>query len=96
MARQVCLLRNQAPIEMLEIFGYEDNTDCVVCLSEEAEIILLPCRHVCVCATCFKEVDKCPVCRAEFETYIKFQQIEGGLELQGELRIKQGIAKDLS
>lgn len=47
--------------------------DCVICLTDPKEIMLLPCRHVCVCQKCLVFVDKCPVCRAFFEEYIFIQ-----------------------
>lgn len=44
--------------------------DCVVCLSAPKAVLLLPCRHLCVCDACLVFLDKCPVCRAGFEEYI--------------------------
>ena len=44
--------------------------DCVVCLTDPKSVVLLPCRHLCVCETCLVFLDKCPVCRAAFEEYI--------------------------
>ena len=41
---------------------------CVVCLSEQREVILMNCGHVCVCAGCAMEImasrPNCPICRA--------------------------------
>ena len=41
---------------------------CIVCLSEQREVILMDCGHVCVCAGCAMEIMAtrpiCPVCRA--------------------------------
>ena len=45
--------------------------ECVVCLANGKEVLLLPCRHLCVCRECFSMIDKCPVCRAGFEEYVK-------------------------
>ena len=40
---------------------------CVICLEAEANHILMPCAHLCMCADCAKRVkDKCPVCRRPF------------------------------
>ncbi|PAA71222.1 hypothetical protein BOX15_Mlig009484g1 [Macrostomum lignano] len=38
---------------------------CVVCQSAPASILLLPCRHACVCADCAARLpsDLCPLCR---------------------------------
>ena len=47
------------------------DAECVVCLEAAKEVLLLPCRHMCVCSTCLTHIDKCPVCRASFEEYIQ-------------------------
>jgi len=40
---------------------------CVVCQDEEKSVLLLPCRHVCVCKGCARnsQLDNCPLCREE-------------------------------
>ena len=45
-----------------------DNLLCVVCMEREKNMLLLPCRHICMCKACTdKIVDgdsaQCPVCR---------------------------------
>lgn len=45
--------------------------DCVVCLTNPKTTFLIPCRHMCVCSDCLKQVDKCPVCRTPFDEYIE-------------------------
>ena len=36
---------------------------CVICLSRERNLLLHPCKHYCVCKTCARHVQDCPVCR---------------------------------
>ncbi len=38
---------------------------CVVCQDAEKSVLLLPCRHVCVCKGCARneQLDACPLCR---------------------------------
>ena len=38
---------------------------CVVCQDAEKSVLLLPCRHVCVCKSCARneQLDSCPLCR---------------------------------
>jgi len=36
---------------------------CKVCGVEELSILLLPCRHFCLCKSCQSKVDTCPVCK---------------------------------
>lgn len=37
---------------------------CVVCMENAKCIMLEPCHHVCLCATCAHIIDACPLCRA--------------------------------
>jgi len=48
--------------------------ECVVCLTDPQEVVLLPCRHLCVCHSCLVHIDKCPVCRTPFEEYMKIER----------------------
>jgi hypothetical protein len=48
--------------------GSETNDSCSICLSEQACVGFLPCRHVCVCpgcadATLRSSENRCPICR---------------------------------
>ncbi len=37
--------------------------ECVVCWEEPLRVVLVPCGHVCVCASCSSGLDVCPMCR---------------------------------
>lgn len=71
-----------------EIFGRSDasSSECVICLEGELAAVLLPCRHLCVCRACLREIDRCPICRAKFSTYVCFaeesESKSTGLELK--------------
>lgn len=46
----------------------DDGGDCVICLSKPREVVILHCRHVCLCMSCAKITSstwsfQCPVCR---------------------------------
>ncbi|CAH2072391.1 unnamed protein product [Thlaspi arvense] len=49
--------------------GLEDTGDkeCVICLTEPKDTAVMPCRHLCLCSDCAKELrfqsNKCPICR---------------------------------
>lgn len=55
---------------------YGEEKQCVICLSQEKEVLVLPCKHVCVCKDCagalgVKGAGKCPVCRTPIEGIYK-------------------------
>ena len=37
---------------ILVIFADDSGADCVVCMCEIRDTIILPCRHLCLCYTC--------------------------------------------
>ncbi|XP_078432591.1 putative BOI-related E3 ubiquitin-protein ligase 3 [Wolffia australiana] len=37
---------------------------CRVCEEEEVSVLLLPCRHLCLCKKCEARLDACPICSA--------------------------------
>lgn len=36
---------------------------CRLCRMKEAAVLVMPCRHLCLCADCEKNADVCPICR---------------------------------
>eukprot|EP00759_Apiculatamorpha_spiralis_P002805 PhF_6_TR11230/c0_g1_i1/m.18106 len=43
---------------------YCESNECSICCAANASIILLPCRHHCLCEQCYKQVNRCPMCRS--------------------------------
>ncbi|CAM9691334.1 unnamed protein product, partial [Sphacelaria rigidula] len=58
----VCVERDRIVQEQL---AKEEQRLCVVCQEKERGVLLLPCRHLCVCKGCSerKELTLCPLCR---------------------------------
>ena len=76
--RQLLVTPAHSVYEMEELFGLEaEARDCIVCLSERKDIVLLPCRHVAVCHACHRNVTKCPVCRSAILNYCKWVEPDG-------------------
>ena len=50
---------------------------CVICWNDRKTIVLLPCRHLCVCILCSKKLwnntqkEKCPICRKNVENLLE-------------------------
>ena len=66
-----------------EIFGTGkrklESEDCVVCLSQRRDTVVLPCRHMCLCSGCaevFRKQTscKCPMCRSS-KTYADVESL---------------------
>ncbi|KAJ5080230.1 hypothetical protein M0811_03714 [Anaeramoeba ignava] len=57
-----------------EVYGNNDfdSNECVVCMERKRNVILLPCRHMFICNLCLKNIDRCPVCRAQFSSHFVF------------------------
>ena len=73
-AHQLLLTPAMAVYHVEELYGLEpEHRDCIVCLTEPKDIVLLPCRHVCVCHVCHRSVTKCPVCRGAILNYAKWE-----------------------
>lgn len=53
------------PCEVERVYDVSMSTDetCAVCLSEPKQVVMWPCRHMCVCAECAPRLRKCPLCR---------------------------------
>ena len=82
-SHQLLITPSHAVYHVEEMYGMEaEHRDCIVCLTEPKNIILLPCRHVCVCHVCHRSVTKCPVCRGAILNYAKWEveekEKEGG------------------
>jgi len=64
-------------LEQFESLASESANECVVCMGEKAEYILLPCGHLCLCGDCksgFRPhgsggsgLTACPKCRASID-----------------------------
>ncbi len=59
--------------ELDEVYGLdESDAECIICLTDIRSIILLPCKHICICVACKKSISKCPICRARIGSYLRF------------------------
>lgn len=43
---------------------------CKVCRSKEVSVLLLPCRHLCVCEGCERRVVMCPMCHEKKDSSV--------------------------
>lgn len=50
---------------------------CSICLTNDANTIIVPCRHMCLCEECGKTLiqsntEVCPICRKPYSTLIAY------------------------
>lgn len=52
----------------------EGGRECVICMAEPRNTTVLPCRHLCMCTDCAKEMRKesnrCPICREQITSLL--------------------------
>ncbi|EXB95827.1 RING finger protein 157 [Morus notabilis] len=70
-------LRDIYGIGSSSVEGFKDNDsgkECVICMTEPKDTFVLPCRHMCMCSECAKELrlqsNKCPICRQPIEELV--------------------------
>ncbi|XP_021828681.1 probable E3 ubiquitin-protein ligase LUL4 [Prunus avium] len=70
-------LREIYGIASSTVEGFDDNDpgkECVICMTEPKDTAVLPCRHMCMCSDCAKELtlqsNKCPICRQPIQELI--------------------------
>lgn len=51
----------ERPMEVTLAMG-DDAEKCLVCRTEDARVMLYPCRHLCACEECSIDVKICPIC----------------------------------
>lgn len=53
-----------------------EGKECLICLSEPRNTLIMPCGHLCVCSTCGNELQTkkydCPICRGAIGSLIPF------------------------
>ncbi|KAJ2348445.1 hypothetical protein IWW50_001858 [Coemansia erecta] len=60
--------------------GKDDPMQCAICLSDDRDTVMLPCRHLCMCRECAntyrQQSNKCPICRTVVETILHIETDE--------------------
>jgi len=79
---------NNASYILDDIFGIANSglnadakqeNDCPICLTNKIDTIVLPCKHMCLCSDCAKDLSdrnnsKCPMCRTTIENYLNLKK----------------------
>ena len=63
-------------IKPTTIFGDDDNSECVICISEIKDTIFSPCGHYMTCKTCASQCKKCPICRGDIICLLSIKEMK--------------------
>ncbi|XP_031206855.1 E3 ubiquitin ligase RNF157 isoform X3 [Mastomys coucha] len=62
----------------------DNSAECVVCLSDVRDTLILPCRHLCLCNTCADtlryQANNCPICRLPFRALLQIRAMRKKLD----------------
>ena len=63
--------QDQTPAAVGSQAGPSNVDQCVICEDEKKSVMLLPCKHMCLCrqcaTTCLDKLKTCPICRRDIE-----------------------------
>jgi len=56
-----------------------NSSTCVICLTDIRNVLLLPCRHLCLCGSCAENLkfqsSNCPICRIPFRALLQIDAL---------------------
>jgi len=68
--------------EMEDLYGlkpeaeHDGSRECIICMTEPRDTVVLPCRHICFCTHCANimrtQCEKCPICRQKVNSLLHF------------------------
>ncbi|KAK2571929.1 E3 ubiquitin-protein ligase MGRN1 [Acropora cervicornis] len=81
---------NQKSVKEEEYDLEETGLECVICMSDMRDTLILPCRHLCLCRECAEslryQANNCPICRSPFHALLQiraFVKKDGNARPQG-------------
>ncbi|CEF60857.1 Zinc finger, RING-type domain and Zinc finger, RING/FYVE/PHD-type domain-containing protein [Strongyloides ratti] len=55
----------------------ENGSECIICMSDIRDTVILPCRHLCICNNCAETLrykqNNCPICRSPFRALLQMK-----------------------
>lgn len=58
------------------IYENEQETECIVCLANIKDTVIIPCGHYYSCAECCNKLSQCPICRTKITGRIHKNQMD--------------------
>uniref|UniRef100_A0AC35G5V9 RING-type E3 ubiquitin transferase n=1 Tax=Panagrolaimus sp. PS1159 TaxID=55785 RepID=A0AC35G5V9_9BILA len=75
----------------------ENSAECIICMANPRDTVILPCRHLCICNGCAEtlrfKLQNCPICRSPFKALFKFTPSSGenGSNQQSRLTLVEAL-----
>jgi hypothetical protein len=58
----------------------DSGSECVICMCDGRDTLILPCRHLCLCNSCADslryQANNCPICRAPFRALLQIRALQ--------------------
>lgn len=58
----------------------DNGSECVICMCDTRDTLILPCRHLCLCNSCADslryQANNCPICRAPFRALLQIKAVQ--------------------
>lgn len=58
----------------------DNGSECVICMCDVRDTLILPCRHLCLCNSCADslryQANNCPICRAPFRALLQIRALQ--------------------
>ncbi|XP_065065763.1 probable E3 ubiquitin-protein ligase MGRN1 [Rhopilema esculentum] len=65
----------------------ENGTECVICMCDTRDTLILPCRHLCLCNGCANslryQASNCPICRSPFHALLQIKAVRRKIPAAG-------------
>ncbi|XP_078493284.1 zinc finger protein isoform X1 [Ciona intestinalis] len=71
METEISIPPDVTPSMEARIRELQEERKCKICLDKVADIVFVPCGHLCTCTECAEALRKCPICRSKIERGIK-------------------------
>lgn len=58
----------------------DSGSECVICICEARDTLILPCKHLCLCNSCADslryQANNCPICRSPFRALLQIRAVQ--------------------
>ena len=65
-------------MQKITIYEEKETTECIVCFTNDKDIVFVPCGHFYCCGECYGRFAKkeCPICRGRVESILRANEMK--------------------